>query len=106
MLKKINRIGKKKEFERIKGEGELKQTPWFGVLVTKEAEGKKFGWIISKKVSKKAVERNRIKRIMAEAVRRNLEKVPEGRRAIFLVKKAMLGKGVEEIEGELMKCLS
>jgi ribonuclease P protein component len=63
--------------------------------------GKKFGIIVSKKISKKAVERNQIKRRLFEAVRLNMGIFPEGFRGIFLVKKNILGKK----EGEIEECL-
>jgi len=62
---------------------------------------RKFGAIISKKISKKAVERNQIRRRLMEAVRLNMDIFPEGFRGIFLVKKNILNKK----EGEIEKCL-
>ena len=47
----------------------------------------KFGFVVSKKISKRAVDRNRVKRLLSEMVRRNLEIFPNGFRGIFLVKK-------------------
>lgn len=107
VLRKVNRFGKKKEFEEVKERGKLYQTPLFGLLVLKDRETEtrnkkqKFGWVISKKISKKAVARNRIKRLLAEAIRKNLNKFPEGIRIIFLVKKEILGKSLNEIEDEI-----
>jgi ribonuclease P protein component len=104
VLKKINRIGNRKEFLEIKKEGRLIGSPAFGVLVLKkEDEEKKFGFIISKKVSKKAVDRNKIKRRIAEVIRKNLEKFEPGIRIIFLAKKETLNKKIEEIENEIKK---
>ncbi len=101
MLKKINRITSKAEFQEIKNKGELKATELFAVVWIKKTENKAFGAIISKKISKKAVERNQIKRRLMEAVRLNMEIFPEGFRGIFLVKKNILNKK----EGEVEECL-
>lgn len=99
MLKKANRISSRKEFERVKREGSLMNGNWWSVLVANSGDKeKKVGIVISKKISKKAVERNRARRLIAEGVRRNLELVPEGDRIVFLVKKAILGRGAGEIE--------
>ena len=68
-----------------------------------DSVGKKFGAIISKKISKKAVERNQIRRRLMEAVRLNMDIFPKGFRGIFLVKKNILGKKEGEIEGCLKK---
>lgn len=67
MLKRINRITSRKEFQEIKNNGVLKQFPYFGLInLIKSDFDKKFGFIISKKISKKAVVRNKIKRFLAE----------------------------------------
>ena len=104
MLKKINRIGSRKEFLEIKNKGKLIGSPAFGILILeKDDEEKKIGFIISKKVSKRAVDRNKIKRRIAEVVKKNLEKFEPGTRIIFLAKKETLNKKVEEIENEIKK---
>jgi len=104
MLKKINRITSKKEFDFIKKCGVVKQYPYFGLVsnplpakgglspLTKgeQVHDVKFGFVISKKISKKAVVRNKIRRKLAEEVRKNLDKFENGFRGIFLVKKNIL----------------
>lgn len=115
MLKKINRISSKKEFAEVKNDGEMKAAELFSIVWlnppptavgTSLEEGRlnrKFGAIISKKISKKAVDRNQIRRRLMEAVRLNMEIFPEGFRGIFLVKKNILGKSEMEIEACLKK---
>jgi len=113
VLKKINRISAKSEFEEVKKTGDLRAAELFSIVYlnpppaiagTSLEEGrlnKKFGVIVSKKISKKAVLRNQIKRRLLEAVRLNIDIFPEGFRGIFLVKKNILDKK----EGEIEKCL-
>lgn len=106
MLKKINRISRKIEFAEVKEKGIMVNTPLFGLkLIKKEDKEKKFGFVISKKISKRAVDRNRIKRLLTETVKKNLTKFDEGIRGIFLVKKEILGRNLIDIEGSLEKCL-
>lgn len=106
MLKRVNRITKRKDFEEVKKKGRIYHSPIFGVLVLKAGDKvKEFGMVISKKISKKAVERNKVKRLLAEAIRRNLDEINEGYRMIFLVKPSILGKKGEEIEKEVTKLL-
>ena len=106
MLKKENRIRFKEEFSEIKNKGSLLYSPFFGFLnYQKNDDLKKFGFIISKKISKKAVDRNRIRRVLSEIVRNNLIKFKDGVRVIFLVKKEILNKKREEIEKEVKKFL-
>lgn len=95
MLKKINRGLKKKDFEISRSRGRMYQSPLFGVAVVKKEEGEpQFGFVISKKISKKAVDRNKIRRRLAEVIK---NKMPEGLKIIFLVKKNILEANVEEI---------
>ena len=105
MLKKRNRISKRSEFEEIRKEGVFCGfSRFFGVLVLdKKDKELKFGTIISKKISKKAVERNKIKRRLMEVLGKNLEKFDEGKRVLFLAKKEVLEIKPKQIELELKK---
>ncbi|MDD4937906.1 MAG: ribonuclease P protein component [Candidatus Shapirobacteria bacterium] len=104
MLKKINRIGSRKEFLEIKNQGEIKYSPIFGVLILKKEDNlKKFGFVISKKISKRAVDRNKIKRRLCEVIYKMLDKFEPGIRIVFLVKREILNKKSEEIEKEVVK---
>ncbi|KKQ31407.1 MAG: Ribonuclease P protein component [Candidatus Shapirobacteria bacterium GW2011_GWE1_38_10] len=103
MLKKINRICKKNEFEEVKSKGEMKATELFSIVWLKKSGEKAFGAIISKKISKKAVDRNQIRRRLMEAVRLNMDIFPQGFRGIFLVKKNILKKSETEVEECLKK---
>lgn len=63
MLKKESRITKKKEFDLIFSQGKGSYNKYLGIKTTKGAqEYCRFGIIVSAKVSKKAVQRNKIKR--------------------------------------------
>lgn len=104
MLKRENRIRLKKEFAEVKNKGRILYSPLFGFLTYKENDDqKKFGFIVSKKISKRAVDRNKIRRILSEVVRENLERFENGTRIIFLTKKEILGKKMKEIEKEVEK---
>jgi ribonuclease P protein component len=104
VLKKENRIRSKKEFFEIKNKGRVSYSPFFGWLFHKENDDlKKFGFIVSKKISKRAVDRNRIRRILSEIIRNNLDKFEKGTRLVFLTKQEILGKKMEEVEIEVKK---
>ena len=104
MLKKINRIGQKKEFLEVKNKGKMLNSPLFGaIFLIGETEDIKFGFVISKKISKRAVDRNKIKRRLMEVLGRNVEKFDEGKRIVFLAKKEVLEIKPKEIEVELKK---
>lgn len=103
-MKKINRIQKRSEFERLRDNGRLMPGKLVGMLWLKDEneEENKFGFIISKKISKKAVDRNRIKRLLSEAIKMNLDKIKsKGNKVVFLAKKTMLDKKMAEVVPEM-----
>jgi len=105
VLKKINIIRLKKEFEEIRTRGEIHQSPIFGLVtldIRSEGESR-FGFVISKKISKKAVVRNKIRRLLAESVRVNLKNIKKGYLVLFLVKKEIIGMKFGEVETEVKR---
>ena len=78
MLAKSNRLTKEKDFRRVFRRGKRYETPLFRVYIGEQKEslssGSRFGVIVSKKVSKKAVDRNRIKRVIRAAIKEYIEK--------------------------------
>ena len=107
MLKKINRISSRGEFLEIKNKGRLLSGPLFGVVRLKtEDDGVKFGFIISKKISKKAVDRNKIKRKLCEVLKNKINDFDVGTRVVFLAKKSLLEAKIGEIEKEINKLIS
>lgn len=64
-----------------------------------------FGFVVSARVSKKATQRNRIKRLLREAVRENLEKIRSGFSVVFLVKPQSIDKERAELKSEVFKLL-
>ena len=81
-------------------------SPFFGVVVeNKNDDVVKFGVVISKKVSKRAVDRNKIKRRLMEVLGRRLDKFKVGLRVLFLVKKAAVEAKVIDLEKEVEKLI-
>jgi ribonuclease P protein component len=110
MLKKDNRLSGNKQIKEVFEKGKMRQSPLFGVLHIKDktpavAGQVKFGIVVSKKISKKAVERNRIRRKIYKEVGDILPQIKEGLRVVFLIKKAMLQASDEEIGKEVKKGL-
>lgn len=82
------------------------QSPIFGLLmVDKKDEEKKFLFVVSKRISKKAVERNRIRRVLSEVIRLNLDRIRPGVRLSFLMRKVILEWKWEEIKREVERAL-
>ena len=94
MLKKINRGLTRKDFEASRKVGKMYQSPLFGVSVIKQDGVCRVGFVISKKISKKAVERNKIRRRLAEVIK---NKMPIGLKIIVLAKKNILEADLEQI---------
>lgn len=104
MLPRENRLIQKPDFEKVKEEGEKFQSNLFGLLVL--GTGKpitRFGFVISTKLSKRAVKRNRVKRILREQVRLLLERIKPGFDVVFLGKKPVLESNSREIEKEIKR---
>ena len=100
MLKKINRGLTRKDFENSREMGRMYQSPLFGVSVMQNkgehiGSPVQIGFVISKKISKRAVDRNRIKRLLCEAMK---NKLPEGLKIIILVRKNILEAKIEDIK--------
>ena len=82
-------------------------SPFFGVVVeNKNDDLVKFGMVISKKVSKRAVDRNKIKRRLMEVLGKRLDKFKVGLRVLFLVKKAAVEVSVTDLEKEVDRLIS
>jgi ribonuclease P protein component len=94
-----------KEFEEV-----LKKGKGFRVnglvlkLILKEKE-KKFGFLISKKVLKKAVQRNKLKRRLREILRERVENIREGVRAVFIALRRIEEKEFFELKEIFEKIL-
>ncbi len=102
MLSSKYRLKKKINFARIEIDGKMVQSRPFGMGIynRKDDEPSHFGFIISTKISKKAVIRNRIKRIMSEVIRINLDKLKNGYDILFLIKHQSAKITKEELEKE------
>ncbi len=69
MLPKRNRLKKKKDFEQVFKKGQFFREDFLTLkIVLNGLKNSRFGFIVSKKVSKKAVTRNKIKRWLRVAI--------------------------------------
>lgn len=79
--------------------GRVFQFPFFGLLL---AENKlsvsRFNFIVSNKISKRAVKRNKIKRFLRESVKTILPQVKFGFDIVFLVKKRIIGQDFQAVQ--------
>ncbi|PIT90640.1 MAG: ribonuclease P protein component [Candidatus Komeilibacteria bacterium CG10_big_fil_rev_8_21_14_0_10_41_13] len=106
MLSKAHRLTKQTDFSRLARQGR----PFYSSLFTTKVKANdltvsRFGLVISKKISKKAVERNRLKRQLAELIRLNLDDIKPGLDFMILVKAAALGKDYLQLEADFLQLI-
>lgn len=103
MLASENRLKGNDKIEEIKRNGKVLQGKLFGLVYQKDNNDSalRFGFIVSTKISKLAVHRNRINRSLHEGVRRILSTLPTGYNFVFLCKKSIEEKSTSEIINEV-----
>lgn len=79
------------------------QTELFGAAVLKTPDGAppKVGIVVSNKISGLATERNRVKRLLREAVKKEVSGFEPGTKLVFLAKKAILEARFEDVLQEV-----
>lgn len=99
MLKKINRMGRNKEFDRAFKLGQSFYGKILGLkAVNNDLEVSRLGILISTKISKKAVIRNHFKRQIREIVQTELPRLKNGKDLVVVVFSQILDKNFEEIK--------
>lgn len=72
MLKRANRLAKSKDIHTAFARGRTFFNPFFSIRFLPKASDKRFTVVVSTKVFKSAVARNRLKRLVREHIRKNL----------------------------------
>lgn len=99
MLKKTYRISKAKDFQRIKASGKSFFSGHIGLRCARvNSNCARFGFIVSTKVSKKAIVRNRIRRQLSEIVRENIDQIKPGTDCIIMVRSGIKDYDFVEIK--------
>jgi ribonuclease P protein component len=106
MWPRQKRLSKDKEFDRIFKTGQGRGQASLAVKIVPNDLGfNRYGIIISNKISKKATERNRLKRIIREIVKREEEKLKLGLDMVIISRPGLSGKKRPEIESILLPLL-
>jgi len=104
MLTKINRLTKDKEFDNIFKNGYSSYDKAIGVrMSTNQRKINRFGILVNSKVSRQAVERNRIKRQIREILKSQLEKIKAGYDIIIIVLPGAREKNYVDLEQSVKK---
>ena len=103
MLAKKYRLTGTKNFQNVEKNGKIFQSQNFGVayLDRKDEDPPRFGFIVSTKISKDAVDRNTIKRHMSETVRLMTSEVKNGLDVVFLAKTTIIRVPADAIVREV-----
>lgn len=93
MLPYKNRLTKKSDFENVRQSGKFVSNENFTVSFVKREDDSlpnRFGFIVSKKISTKAHERNKVKRILREIIAENIDSMKCGYDFVFIAKPGIL----------------
>lgn len=82
MLKKINRLS----VLRASGKKQEYGTPLFKLKIFEGGEKDRFGFVVSKKIDKRAVIRNKTKRVYKKAIREFLPQIKQSGSMIFIAR--------------------
>ncbi|MDZ7798842.1 MAG: ribonuclease P protein component [Patescibacteria group bacterium] len=104
MLAKKFRLSKEKAFKKVYQKGKFFFTSNINLrFANNQAKNTRFGFVISKKISKKATVRNKIKRQLSEIIRKHLNSIVKEKDIIIKVKKPYIKKSFKEKEQILVK---
>ena len=99
----FERLKSQKEFERVFAHGKSLGGSTVAFYFCPNNLGyPRAGFIASKKVSKRAVDRNRAKRLMREVFRLNKHRLKPVD-LVFIARKGILGKKYQEVERDFLK---
>ena len=105
MLAVKNRLRRQKDFQQVAAKGKKYFSDFFMIKVLPKSEGEiKIGIVVSNKVSKKAVVRNRLKRWISADLYQYLDKLPLAD-YLILVKPPIADKSHEDITNNLFNIL-
>lgn len=104
MLSKEKRIKNTSDFNKVYQKGAFFYHYFFNLnFLRNRSDFSRFGFVVGKKATKKAVLRNSIKRKFREATRLLYDKVPKGYDIVINIKKEALELSQEKIKIELEK---
>lgn len=104
MLPRENRLNLSKEFHKFKRFGHSFKTPYFTLLWLKKQDQQppRIGFVVSSKVGK-AVVRNRIRRVLREVIRGEINSVPKSANFVLIGGKSILNADNIELKKELAR---
>ncbi|HLX40387.1 MAG TPA: ribonuclease P protein component [Ktedonobacteraceae bacterium] len=102
-LKRAFRLRKSSEFLRVRQQGRsFASRLLILAYVANESETTRIGFVVSKRVSKHAVERNYIKRLLSEVVRPLLPNLPGGLDIVLNVRNTAVNADIRTLKQEVL----
>jgi len=102
MLSKENRLKKSKDVKQVLKQGAGRKSRFLFLKFQKKESGlPRFGFIVSKKVSNKAVVRNKVKRRLRESVRIFIKEVQKPADCVFIAFSGIEQRSFQEIKSEV-----
>ena len=107
MIASVYRLRGNNSFKEVLDKGKMVQSDSFGIAFVKreDEEVPRFGFIVSTKVSKEAVQRNRIKRALSEAVRFMTSDIKSGYDVVFLAKQRAARSSTDVLMNEVREAI-
>lgn len=100
MLPKKHRLLSGYDFRWVGRWGRVYRDPFFNLAVAEAKQSSspsRFGFVVSSRLDKRSTVRNKLKRVLREALHGRLSKISPGYDAVFYIRAAMKGKTYEEI---------
>ncbi len=99
MIPKENRIRKKEDFARLFKKGQIFHSKGVSAKVGRNSKNAvRLGFVISTKVSKKAVKRNKVRRRLRTILGKRLEQLKPGLDIAILTRKDVMDMSFKELE--------
>ena len=106
MLPIKNRLKKKTDFDKVFEKGRTVKQGFLLLKFTKNTfKISRFGFVVGKKISKKAVLRNKIRRRLRGIIRKKLPKIKPGFDGVLVALKGLEMENFKEIENTVKKIL-
>ncbi|HEU5375373.1 MAG TPA: ribonuclease P protein component [Ktedonobacteraceae bacterium] len=101
-LKRALRLRKSSEFQRVRQQGRNITSPLLALAWMPNDVGQlRIGFVVSKRISKRAVDRNYLKRLLAEAIRPSLGELSAGWDLVFSARKDTLTADLRTLEQDM-----
>lgn len=106
MLPAAHRLKGDAQFKVLAYKGQSFFSPLFSLKILRSRGVSRFGFVVSSRVSKKAVVRNRLRRQAREIIRLALPSLADGYMILILMKPQAVGRTYAELKDELLRLLS